>query len=410
MTLPDDPNSSTLPGFPGTKPAVAIVANSHTPYRLHLHQRIARELPEIKLWSVYTHEVSNAPWAFAVSPEIGPISFGRGESSDDQSRPRFAIREWRKAGRIIRWMKEQNVRLVVVFGYNDAGRLRIIRWCKRQGVPVFLFGDSNIRGDRATGVKAFAKRRIVGRVVRACTGVMPCGTLGQAYFQKYGARADRVFFFPYEPDYALAAQIDAGAVADARRRFGLATDRRRLVFSGRLIPIKRVDLLIDAFAAIAGERPQWDLLIIGDGPLRAALQARVPDALKPRVSWAGFIDDAKAVTALYRASDVLVLPSDVEPWAVVINEAAAAGLAIVASDVVGAAAELVRDGVNGRIFPAGDAAALRAALLDVTDPGRTDAMKTASASVLADWRRRGDPVEGLRRALEFTGVLPASGR
>ncbi|MDB5321969.1 MAG: glycosyl transferase, group 1 [Phycisphaerales bacterium] len=407
MTLRDDPNP---PSAPQPKAAVAIICNSHTPYRLHLHQRIAREVPEIKLWSVYTHEVSNAPWAFAVPPEIGPVSFGRGESSDDQAKLKYALREWRKGGRIIRWMKEQNIRLAVVFGYNDAGRLRIIRWCKRQGVPCFLFGDSNIRGDRDTGIKGFAKRQFVSRVVRACTGVMPCGTLGQAYFEKYGATPDRVFFFPYEPDYALAAQIDPAAVAATRQRFGLHADRRRLVYSGRLVPIKRVDLLIDAFIAIASDRPEWDLLIIGDGPERAALQARIPTALTARVTWTGFLDDPKTVTTLYRIGDILVLPSDAEPWAVVINEAAAAGLAIVASDVVGAAAELVRDGVNGRIFPAGDAAALRAALLDITRPDRIDTAKAASAAILADWRRRGDPVQGLRRALESTGVLPPSVR
>ena len=396
--------------LPDSKPAVAIICNSHTPYRLHLHQRIAQEIPEIKLWSVYTHEESNAPWAFAVPPEIGPVSFGRGESSADQPKAKYALREWRKGGRIIRWMKEQNVRLAVVFGYNDAARLRIIRWCNRNGVPVFVFGDSNVRGDHARGLKGFAKRQVVSRVIRACTGVMPCGTMGQAFFEKYGARREQVYFFPYEPDYVLVAQVDAASIAQAQGRFGLNPARRRIVYSGRLVPIKRVDLLIDAFISIAAERPEWDLLIIGDGPERAALQARVADALKSRVTWAGFIDDAKTVATLYRASDVLVLPSDFEPWAVVINEAAAAGLAIVASDVVGAAAELVRDGVNGHVFPAGDAAALRAALLDVTREDRIDAMKGASAGVLADWRRRGDPIAGLRRALENSGVLPRSDR
>jgi glycosyltransferase involved in cell wall biosynthesis len=393
-----------------TKPSVAIICNSHTPYRLHLHRRIAREIPEIKLWSVYTHEESNAPWAFAVPAEIGPVSFGHGESSADQPKAKYALREWRKGARIIRWMKEQNVRLAVVFGYNDAARMRIIRWCKRNGVPVFIFGDSNIRGDHARGFRALAKRQVVGRVIRACTGVMPCGTLGQAYFEKYGARREQVYFFPYEPDYELVAQIDAAAIAEAQGRFGLNPARRRIVFSGRLVPVKRVDLLIDALIANAGDRPDWDLLIVGDGPERAALQGRVPDGLKARVTWAGFIDDAKMVATLYRASDVLVLPSDFEPWAVVINEAAAAGLAIVASDVVGAAAELVRDGVNGHLFPAGDAMALRAALLDVTRADRIDVMKRASAEVLADWRRRGDPVAGLRRALVDTGVLPTSNR
>jgi hypothetical protein len=72
---------------------------------------------------------------------------------------------------------------------------------------------------------------------------------------------------------------------------------------------------------------------------------------------------------------------------------------------VGAAAELVRDGVNGRVFPPGDLRALTHSLLEVTDPARIDAMKAASAGVLADWRRVADPIQGLRRGLEASGVL-----
>jgi glycosyltransferase involved in cell wall biosynthesis len=389
-------------------PAVAIITNSHTPYRAHLHRRIVRELPQIKLFSVYTHEESNAPWSFEVPPEINPVSFGQGESALDQANPKFALREWRKGGRIIRWLKENDVRAVVVFGYNDPGRIRIIRWCHRHGVPCFLFGDSNIKGDVTSGSKAWLKRQIVGRVVRWCTGVMPCGTLGQAYFEKYGARPEHVFFFPYEPDYDLANQVDDAQIAAARERFVLEPARRRIVYSGRLMPFKRVDLLLDAFVRIADRRPGWDLLVIGDGPERNTLRTHIPEHLAARVTWTGFLDDQKTITALYKTSDLLVLPSDFEPWAVVINEAAAAGLAITATDVVGAAAELVRDGVNGRLVPRGDLLGLETALLEITAPDRIDAAKSESAQVLNDWRQRGDPIAGLRRALEYSRVLPAS--
>jgi glycosyltransferase involved in cell wall biosynthesis len=102
---------------------------------------------------------------------------------------------------------------------------------------------------------------------------------------------------------------------------------------------------------------------------------------------------------------VLVLPSDYEPWALVINEAAAAGLAIISSSVVGAAAEILRDGVNGRSFAPGDKDALAVAMLEVTDQSTLLKMKSASPGMLADWRRRGDPVQGLREALLSVDIL-----
>jgi glycosyltransferase involved in cell wall biosynthesis len=133
----------------------------------------------------------------------------------------------------------------------------------------------------------------------------------------------------------------------------------------------------------------------------------IPQRWANRVRWLGFFDDQKAVSATYRNCDVLVLPSDFEPWAVVINEALAAGLAVVASDRVGAAADLVRHGVNGMIFPHGDAAALEDCLRTVTAPGTFESMKSAARTVLDDWRHEADPIDGLRRALRDAQVIPS---
>jgi glycosyltransferase involved in cell wall biosynthesis len=398
-------SATTVNNGKTTRPGVALVANSQTPYRLAFHVRIAREMPEIKLHSIYTHDTSNAPWAFDTPAEINAQRFGVGESSEKQDSAANARREWIKAGKIIDYLTEHAVKAVVVLGYNDVGRLRIIRWCRSKGVAVFVFGDSNLRGDAARGLKGFIKRLYVGKVVAWCDGVMPCGTLGAKFFAKYGATPDRTFFMPYEPDYAMLAGISKAEIDAAAETYKLNRQRRRVVYCGRLVEVKCVDLLVKAFVAIAEERPEWDLLVIGDGPLRAELEGLIPAALKSRVLWTGFLDNQKTISALYRASDVLVLPSRYEPWAVVVNEAVAAGMAMVCTNVVGAAEELVRDGVNGRLFPPGDLAELTKALRDVTKNGEIDRLKAGSAGVLADWRKRADPVDGLRQALVATGVL-----
>jgi glycosyltransferase involved in cell wall biosynthesis len=229
--------------------------------------------------------------------------------------------------------------------------------------------------------------------------------MGKRYFLKYGARPERIFFCPYEPDYGLIEQVTQEQVTAVAARFGLVPGRRRIIFSGRLTRVKRPDLVVEAFLKLAERRPEWDLLLLGEGELRTSLEQRIPAELRGRVVFTGFVNDQETVSALYRSADVLVLPSDFEPWALVINEAAAAGLAIVATDRVGAAAELVRDGVNGFIFPAGDVQKLTERLLEVTHPARIEALKAESASVLAEWRSSADPVNGLRQALRACGVL-----
>ena len=257
-------------------PAIAIISNSQTPYRLALHRRIAAELKCIHLFSVYTHEISNSTWKFEAPPEIGPVLFGKGEACEDQDKVQRVPREWRRGGKIISWLKDNQVKFVLMMGYNDVGRMRIIRWCRRNSVPCFVFGDSNIHGDTRGGLKGLVKKIVVSAIVRSCSGVLSCGSLGKAYFLKYGARPDRIFYFPYEPDYELIQSLPYKMVAEVRQRFGLKPDRRRLVYSGRLVQQKRVDLLLGAFLAIAHDRPEWDLIVVGGGVdrERAALAAR----------------------------------------------------------------------------------------------------------------------------------------
>jgi glycosyltransferase involved in cell wall biosynthesis len=384
---------------------VAIISNSQTPYRLHLHQRIARELPEIELWSLFTHEVSNSPWRIDSPADIRPLFFGEGERSEQQSDWRNQWREWEKGGKILRWMREHQVRAVVMLGYNDVGRLRIIQSCRRNQIPCILFGDSNVRAERLRGWKLALKRIAVSAVVRRCAAILHCGLLGSEYFRKYGARPEALFPFPYEPDYAVFEYVPPADVQEVRRQYGLSSARRYLIYSGRLVPVKRADLLIKAFLSIAARRPSWDLIVAGDGPLRSSLEASVPKEVASRFVWTGFLGDTSTLAAVYKCADVLVLPSDIEPWGVVVTEAAT-GLALVCTSAVGAAADVVRDGVNGRVVPPGDAPALAEALLDVTSPANVDRMKLESSKALADWRRRSDPVKGLRDALQFVGVLP----
>ncbi len=384
--------------------AVAIIANEQTPYRIHLHRRISREMPEIELWSLFTHELASSPWRYKEDPEIRSVLFGEGELSSQKPACATVLKEWIKGGKIVRWLASHGIRVVVLFGYNDVARIRIVRWAAARGVLCFVFGDSNIRCDCAKGLTAILKRTYVPWILRQAAGVFHCGQLGREYFLRYGVPPSRLYAFPYEPDYEAFASPGTDACSEARRRYSLTEGRHYLLYSGRMIAAKRPDLLLDAFKRIALDRPEWDLVMVGDGPLRSELQDAAGGSVGDRVHWIGFIDDPGKLAALYAICDVFVLPSDYEPWGVVLTEAAT-HLALVASSVVGAAAEVILDGVNGRIFPQGDTAGLREALLDVTTPGRSDALRSASPDVLARWRRSTDPVRNLRRALHDARLL-----
>lgn len=382
---------------------LAILFNGLTPYNVHFAGRLATELPDVRLHTIFSK--GETSWkvdlpaklnAFVCPPVSGVVD------------SRWVWLRWSdllRAGRMYRHLRAHGVRALIIGGYSSLLHLRLIRLCRAHGIYVFLRGDSNIQGDRPRGfIHRWVKQRIVRWAIRQCRGVMPMGAFGRRYFERYGADPAWSFLVPFEPDYEYFAHAPAADVQGFRDEHGLVNERRRLIYCGRLVSVKRVDLLIDAFTAVAGRRAGWDLLIAGEGLLRPELESRVPDSIKDRVKWLGFCD-VQRLRLAYHASHVMVLPSDYEPWAVVVNEAIAAGLVVVASDVVGAAHELVKEGGNGAIFSAGSVDALTQSLLDVTDPARYEGYRSQVASVLRAWRTDADPVEGVRRALQEVGLM-----
>jgi glycosyltransferase involved in cell wall biosynthesis len=387
---------------------IAILTTAPTPYRLALHRRIDAELPEVRLFSLYSHDMGDQPWKMESGEADRSVSFGAGQRADRPSKLSEFPRDWSKGGKMIAWLRANDIRAMVIGGYSDLARLRLMRWCRRNGVPAFLNADSNVHIDAAAkrgGARALVKRGLLKWVIRQCAGVMPCGNFGAEYFLKYGSRRESVYYFPYEPDYSLIDGITAQEVENVLARFGLRSERKRLVFCARMTDFKKPDLAIDSFARIAAQRVDWDLVMIGNGPMLESVKARVPATLKDRVHFPGFIAEQRVISAIYRGSHVFVHPSVYEPWGVVINEAVCAEMALACARTVGAAGELLRDRVNGRAFEPDDLASMTESLLDVTNPANLENYRRASRAVLDDWRRRGDPVDGLRTALKASRVI-----
>ena len=145
------------------------------------------------------------------------------------------------------------------------------------------------------------------------------------------------------------------------------------------------------------QRDRAALVFIGDGPLRPSLEAAAP---RDGVHFVGFVNQAD-LPRHYAMCDVLALPSVFEPRGLVVNEAMACGLPVVASDRIGAVGDLVRDGENGLVFPAGDAAAL-ADRLDriVGDDALRARMAARSREIIAGWSFDAE-VEGVRKMLAW---------
>lgn len=388
-----------------SRPGLAIVANSITPYHVNLYRSIVAGIPELKLHLLVSHWAADFDWKVDVPSEVTVARFGAVDEHPLENPLRRPIWDWNKGGRLIRYVRNNQIRAVIINGYRFISFLRLMKYCHAAGIPFYVNADSNIRNEpKLSPLQRFAKQRLYAWWTRRAAGVMSMGTLGDQFFVKYGADPHRLYRVPCWPDFEAFSHVDQDRLSQFCQKFGLNRERHYMLYSGRLVPHKRVDLLIDAFAAVGSQRPDWDLLVVGDGVQRDDLKQRVPEALRSRVVWTGFLDGDDAATA-FHAADLLVLSSDHEPWALVIQEAMAAGLAVVSSDVSGAAFELIEDGRSGRIFPAGNLEQLQRALLDVSADDALANFKDEARASLKRWRTIVDPVAEIRRALTDAGVL-----
>ncbi len=183
----------------------------------------------------------------------------------------------------------------------------------------------------------------------------------------------------------------------------------RLLFVGRLAAVKGLPMLLDAAAALAPAHPGLRLTIVGDGPDRAWLEARAAAlGIGAQVVFTGYRSQAEVADALTEA-DVFVLPSFAEGVPVVLMEAMAARVPVVATRVAGVA-ELVEDGVSGHLVPPGDAEALAGALGRIMgDAALRRAMGAAGRARVVeafDARREASRLAGLLAAHHASAPRP----
>jgi glycosyltransferase involved in cell wall biosynthesis len=211
---------------------------------------------------------------------------------------------------------------------------------------------------------------------------------------------------PYSVDnewFAAKARAAAGQREELRTELGLEPGRQIILFASKLVERKRCVDLVEAYARLSPDgrtEPLPYLLIVGDGELRAGLEAKAKQWNWEAIRFLGFRNQGD-IPRYLDLCDVFVLPSVHEPWGLIVNEAMAAGRAVVVSDEVGCAPDLVKDGENGFVFKAGDIDALAEALRALTtERGLAQKMGVAGAKRIQSWDYEAD-VRGLKAALEY---------
>jgi glycosyltransferase involved in cell wall biosynthesis len=213
-------------------------------------------------------------------------------------------------------------------------------------------------------------------IYRHADAVVAYGEHVRRFVSKIRGRDDDVFIAPQSVERELFGRlVTTEDVDEFRARHGLP-DLPIALYVGRLVPEKGVDVLFDAWTAIA--RAHATLVLIGDGPLGARARA-IPHArlLGPL--------PREQLPVAYAAAQFALLPSIPtkrfkEPWGLVCNEAMHQGRPVIATNAVGAVAGgLVRDGQTGLVVPAGSREALAAAIVRLLSDGQLRARLAVAA-------------------------------
>jgi glycosyltransferase involved in cell wall biosynthesis len=358
---------------------VALVLPEPTPYRTGMLDRLAGR-PELDLTVVYA--------ARAVQRRTWDVRLGhRAVLLDGRRVPgasRLLRHEYPISTGVFGALRDARPEVVVVSGWSTFASQATIAWCRRRGVPYVLLVESNERDARA-GWRRAVKRAVVPSVVGGAVEILVVGTLARESMLARGVAPARVSVLANTVDverFVREADELAGRRDAIRGELGLAADDVAVLSVARLSPEKGLDTLVRAVSS-AGD-PRLVLLLAGSGPERdrvdtLAHRLGVRLELLPDVPW-------ERIVERYVAADVFALLSRHEPWGVVVNEAAACGLPLVLSDSVGAAYDLLEDGLNGVLVPTDDVAAAGAAIRDLAaDPEQRRRAGAASRELVRAW-------------------------
>ena len=333
-------------------------------------------------------------YALSQLPELDIKVFYLEKSVADSPWPEKELQPYEKvlAGTFLRWGASRfhlnwhlpslnNTDIVVINGYQNIVAQWILQ-TQSDRIPCIFWGEKMV--GTASGIKG-KLQQIFANSLNKCAAIAAIGTKAQKDYQQR---------FPDKPIFNIPYYCNLAKFSHNRPERPRTTIT--IIFCGQMIVRKGVDLLLSAFSRIIANGLEAKLLLVGREAELPQMMSDLPPNVCDRIEYAGF-QAPEALPEFFRQADIFVLPSRYDGWGVVVNQALGAGLPIICSDAVGAVTDLVEQGKNGSVFPAGNLDALYEALKKyVQDPTAIKAASEASITKSAFW----EPQVGAQRWLE----------
>ena len=266
-------------------------------------------------------------------------------------------------------------------GYNYPAFWQALAWAKFHSARFVAWIESTSRDQRnPSALAAFIKQTFI----RNCSAFVVPGKSAFEYVNSMGVPAERIHTAPNAVDnqrFAKLAREVREREAHYRNELGLPP--RYFVFAGRVTHEKGVFQLLEAYTQLEPElRSQMGLVLVGEETAKDELMKNAAKIDPGTVVFPGFAQRDQ-LAAFYALAEVLVFPTLSDTWGLVVNEAMACGLPIIASDVAGCVADLVHDGENGYVVPSAQVDKLTEAMAAFArDPQLASRMGQRSATLI----------------------------
>lgn len=371
-------------------------------YQVPLYRRLAAD-PRLRFTAIFASDAGVRPRDFGYGE---PVAWGENLLSGYDSiflrgaaQSRAYGRSWSILGPdVVPLVLRSRFDVVWLHGYSYVTQmLGLLAQRLRGGAVMFREEQTLIHG--RGGVKSAGKEVLLRGLFRDGPAMF-LGTESRRWFEHYGVPRSRLSFTPYAIDND---QHEAAVLAARKRRdqirdsLGIAHDSPVILTVSRLSPNKQPLAVLEAFARTREQR-RCGLLVVGSGELEQEMRDLVAARGIRDVIFAGFVKRDR-IAEVYAVADIFVLFSRLhETWGLVLNEAMAASLPIVASEACGSVPDLVRDGYSGFVVDRDDIGALAGRLGELVDSGELRASMGVESRRLIGRFNYDEAVEGVVRA------------
>lgn len=287
-----------------------------------------------------------------------------------------------------------------IHGYTYATHLLALAAAKACGTAVFMREDTQLTLDRPR-LRGVLRRPLMAAFYRLCDRCLAVGSESARYYRFHSVPERKIRLVPFVVDndrITAAVESHASSAGEYRRELGLIDDRPLILFASKLTANKRPGDLLVAYSTLRQQGKAAALMFAGSGTEEARLRDYVEQHAVPDVHFMGFKNQSE-LAKLYAIADIGVLASRNERWGLVVNEYMCAGLPLLISDRIGAAADLLEEDGNGFTYRCGDLSEMTAKLNALVMDARLRArMGVRSKSLINGWSFR-ECLVGVKAAL-----------